>query len=64
VRSNAAFVRKRRQQLRQAPVSPTNSAARNYWVGKDFQASIPVSPTSPDIAVTLSPPKNCGKVSL
>ena len=39
-------------------------SARNCWVRKDFRPSIPVSPTSLDIVVTLSSQKGCGKVSL
>lgn len=41
VRRNASFVRKRRQQLRQAPVSPTNSDP-HLTVGSE-KASKPVS---------------------
>ena len=62
LRRNAVFVQKWRQQQRQAPVSPTSSSALKLRVRKDFQARIDVSPTSPDIVVSLCSPQTWRKV--
>ena len=56
VRRNAAFVRKWRQQLRSAPVSPTSPDLQVSIESKTTSIRIDqVSHTSRDIFVTLSP---------
>ena len=64
VKRNAAFVRKRHQQLRQAPVSSTSSDLQVTIMSKRTSIRITdVSSTSRDIFVTLETAQGYGKVS-